>query len=105
MIPVADARDRILADVPGPTPVETLPIARGLSRVLARDVSAPFDVPPADNSAVDGYAVRGTDLRRGGRVRLRVVADLPAGAVYPGGIGTGEALRIMTGAPIPRGAD
>jgi molybdopterin molybdotransferase len=105
MIPVADARARILAEVAGAAPEETRPVARGLGRVLARDVSAPFDVPPADNSAVDGYAMLGSDLAPGGRVRLRVVADLPAGAVYEGGIGSREALRIMTGAPIPRGAD
>jgi molybdopterin molybdotransferase len=105
MIPVSDARARILADVAGATPEETLPVARGLGRVLARDVSAPFDVPPADNSAVDGYAILGADLAPGCRVRLRVVADLPAGAVYEGGIGPRETLRIMTGAPMPRGAD
>jgi molybdopterin molybdotransferase len=105
MIPVADARARILADVAGATPEEMLPVARGLGRVLSRDVSAPLDVPPADNSAVDGYAVRATDLVPGGRVRLRVVADLPAGGVHEGGIGPRETLRIMTGAPIPRGAD
>jgi molybdopterin molybdotransferase len=105
MIPVSDARARILADVAGAAPEETLPVARGLGRVLARDVSAPFDVPPADNSAVDGYAILGADLAPGCRVRLRVVADLPAGAVYEGGIGPRETLRIMTGAPMPRGAD
>jgi molybdopterin molybdotransferase len=105
MIPVADARARILADVASTTPEERIPVARGLGRVLACDVAAPFDVPPADNSAVDGYAVRAADLRPGGRARLRVVADLPAGATYAESIGPGEALRIMTGAPVPRGAD
>jgi molybdopterin molybdotransferase len=105
MIPVADARARILADVAGATPEETLPVARALGRVLARDVRAPFDVPPADNSAVDGYAVQGTDLVPGGRAPLRVVADLPAGAVYEGRVGPGQTLRIMTGAPMPQGAD
>jgi molybdopterin molybdotransferase len=105
MIPVADATARILADVSGTTPEETIAVARGLGRVLARDVSAPFDVPPADNSAVDGYAVGASDLVPGGRVRLRVVADLPAGAVYTGSLEPGETLRIMTGAPMPRGAD
>ena len=105
MIPVAEARARILADVATAAPEETLPVARGLGRVLAKDVRAPFDVPPADNSAVDGYAVRAADLDPGGRARVRVVADLPAGAVYEGGIGPREALRIMTGAPMPRGAD
>jgi molybdopterin molybdotransferase len=105
MIPVAEARARILADVATAAPEETLPVARGLGRVLAKDVRAPFDVPTADNSAVDGFAVRAADLDPGGRARIRVVADLPAGAVYEGGIGPRETLRIMTGAPIPRGAD
>jgi molybdopterin molybdotransferase len=105
MIPVAEARARILADVVTTTPEETLPVARGLGRVLARDVTAPFDVPPADNSAVDGYAVRASDLVPGRRVRLRVVADLPAGTVYAGHLEPGRTLRIMTGAPIPPGAD
>jgi molybdopterin molybdotransferase len=105
MIPVTEARARILADVASAAPEETLPVARGLGRVLAQDVTAPFDVPPADNSAVDGYAVRAADLVASGRARLRVVADLQAGAVYAGGIGPKEALRIMTGASLPRGAD
>ena len=105
MISVADATARILADVAGTMPEETVRVARGLGRVLARDVPAPFDVPPADNSAVDGYAVRASDLRPDGRVRLRVVADLPAGAVYDAPLEPRETLRIMTGAPIPRGAD
>jgi molybdopterin molybdotransferase len=100
-----EARARSLADVATAAPEETLPVARGLGRVLATDVRAPFDVPTADNSAVDGYAIREADLDPGGRARVRVVADLPAGAVYEGGIGPREALRIMTGAPMPRGAD
>jgi molybdopterin molybdotransferase len=104
MIPVADARARILADVAGATPEERLPVARGLGRVLARDILAPFDVPPADNSAVDGFAVRATDLSQG-RARLRVVGDLPAGGVHPSEIGPRETLRIMTGAPMPPGTD
>jgi molybdopterin molybdotransferase len=105
MIPVAEARTRILADVATVAPEETLPVARGLARVLARDVFAPFDVPPADNSAVDGYAVRGSDLAAGDPIRVRLIADLPAGAVFKGSVGSGETLRIMTGAPIPAGAD
>jgi molybdopterin molybdotransferase len=105
MIPVAEARARILADMAIAAPEETLPVARGLGRVLATEVRAPFDVPTADNSAVDGYAIRAADLVPEGCVRVRVVADLPAGAVYEGGIGSREALRIMTGAPMPRGAD
>jgi molybdopterin molybdotransferase len=105
MISVADARARILADVAGATPEESLPVARGLGRVLAREVIAPFDVPPAANSAVDGFAVRATDLSPGGHVRLRVIGDLPAGSVHASVIGARETLRIMTGAPLPEGAD
>jgi molybdopterin molybdotransferase len=105
MIPVAEARARILADIAGAAPEEPLAISHALGRVLAENVTAPFDVPLADNSAVDGYAVRAADLVAGGRTRLRVVADLPAGAIYGHALGSSEALRIMTGAPVPRGAD
>ncbi len=105
MIAVADARARILAQVERATAPETRPLRGALGRVLACDVRAPFDVPPADNSAVDGYAVRAADLRPGGSARFRVVGDLPAGGVFAGAIGRGEALRIMTGAPMPPGAD
>jgi len=105
MIAVADAQARVLAQVVHPTPPEVLPLARALGRTLAHDVRAPFDVPPADNSAVDGYAVRAADLLDPGRARLRVVCDLAAGAFYEGTISPGQALRIMTGAPMPAGAD
>src|SRR5215831_3634712 len=105
MISVAEGQARILAEVVRPISPESVPVAHALGRVLAHDVAAPFDVPPADNSAVDGYAVRAADLVAGGRARLRVVADLPAGVVYAHAIGPREALRIMTGAPMPQGAD
>jgi len=105
MIAVAEARARILAEVTSVTPSQTVAVAEALGRVLARTVTAPFDVPPADNSAVDGYAVRGADLAPTGRTRFTVVADLPAGGVFEGEIGPRQALRIMTGAPMPPGAD
>src|SRR5262245_20276142 len=105
MISVAEGQARILAQVVRPTSPESVSVAHALGRVLARDVLAPFDVPPADNSAVDGYAVRASDLEAPGTARLRVVSDLPAGSTYPGVLGPGEALRIMTGAPMPAGSD
>src|SRR5262245_61113407 len=105
MISVADGQARILAQIVRPISPESVSVAHALSCVLARDVLAAFDVPPADNSAVDGYAVRSLDLKPGEVVRLRVVSDLPAGSVYGGTLGPGEALRIMTGAPMPPGAD
>jgi molybdopterin molybdotransferase len=105
MISVADARAHILAQVVRPTAPELIPVAQGLGRVLARDVQAPFDVPPADNSAVDGYAVGSADIPASGRRELRVIADLPAGSVFAGTLASGESIRIMTGAPLPAGAD
>ena len=105
MISVDEGRARILAQIVRPTEPEVVTLTHALGRVLARDLQAPFDVPPADNSAVDGYAVRAEDLVPGDRARLRVVHDLPAGSVYDGQLSAGEALRIMTGAPMPTGAD
>src|SRR5207253_2678017 len=66
---------------------------------------APFDVPPTDNSAVDGYAVAAADIPPSGTRELIVSADLPAGAVFAGALAAGHAVRIMTGAPMPAGAD
>jgi molybdopterin molybdotransferase len=105
MISVADAQARILAEVGRVAPPEVVPVGDCLGRVLAEDVRAAVDVPPTDNSAVDGYAVRSADIPVTGLRRLRVVGDLPAGAVFDATLGPGEALRIMTGAPVPAGAD
>lgn len=85
-------------------PAEPCPIGAGFGRVLAEDLVARFAVPPFDNSAMDGFAVRNTDVTRG-RTRLRVVGDIPAGASSAPEVGPGEAARVMTGAPLPPGAD
>lgn len=105
MISVKDAQAHILAQVGRAAPPEVVPVGSALGRVLAEDVRAALDVPPTDNSAVDGYAVRSGDIPPAGRRELTVVADLPAGAVFDATLGPGEALRIMTGAPMPAGAD
>ena len=105
MISVQDAQAHILAQVTHAAPPEVLAVTAARGRVLAEDVRAAFDVPPTANSAVDGYAVRSADIPSSGRRVLIVVGDLPAGAVFDGTIGPGEALRIMTGAPMPAGAD
>ncbi len=105
MIPVHEAQARILAQVTSVAPPQILPLPETLGRVLAADVRAPIDVPPTDNSAVDGYAVAHAPLGPGESRSLRVVADLPAGAVFEGAIADAETLRIMTGAPMPAGAD
>ena len=105
MISVADAQARILAEVGRVAPPEVVPVGDCLGRVLAEVVRAAVDVAPTDNSAVDGYAVRSADIPVTGLRQLRVVGDLPAGAVFDATLGPGEALRIMTGAPVPAGAD
>ena len=105
MISVHDGRARILSQITTVAPPELLPVGRALGRVLAEDIRSGMDVPPTDNSAVDGYAVRSADIPSGGTRELTGVADLPAGAVFSGALHTGQALRIMTGAPMPAGAD
>ena len=79
MIAVRDGQNRILAEIATPIPAELVPLPRAYGRVLADDVRAPIDVPPADNSAVDGYAVASADIPELGTRELVVVADLPAG--------------------------
>jgi len=107
MISVEEARERILSYVERLEPVRQ-PVLDSLRQVLAEDVVAPFDVPPLDNTAMDGYAVRAADTVGASPTNpkeLRVVADLPAGAVLDMAVQEGEAVRIMTGAPVPPGAD
>ncbi len=105
MISVQDGQNHILAQITRRMSPELIPLPSALGRVLAEDVRAPFDVPPTDNSAVDGYAVPGADVPESGTRELTVVGDLAAGSVYEGALQRGQALRIMTGAPMPAGAD
>jgi molybdopterin molybdotransferase len=104
MISVADGQNRVLQAIATVTPIEIVPLRAALGRVLAERVRAPFDVPPADNSAVDGYAVSDDDIPGEHPRDLAVIADLPAGAVFGGALARGQAIRIMTGAPLPAGA-
>ena len=105
MISVRDAQAHILDRITAAAPPEFLPLAAALGRVLADDVRAEMDVPPTDNSAVDGYAVASADIPGTGTRALEVVAELAAGSVFAGTLRAGQALRIMTGAPMPAGAD
>ena len=98
-----DALARILAGVPELPPVE-VPILEALGLVLTEDITADRDVPPFANSAMDGYAVRGDDVADA-PAKLRVVGEVAAGGVPGRSVGPGEAIRIMTGAPLPDGAD
>ena len=103
MISVGTAVERILAQVTE-LERERVHIESAFGRVLAENVDSPLDLPPFDNSAMDGYAVRAHDTQNS-PVTLRVVDDIPAGRASTRTIGPGETARIMTGAPIPAGAD
>ncbi len=81
--------------------VETVPLAEAGGRVLAVDVAADRDYPPVDRSIRDGFAVRAADMPG----RVRVVGEVRAGEAFTGRVGVGECVRIMTGAPVPEGAD
>lgn len=89
-------------------PEEHIPITNALGRVLAEDIVSDINLPPFANSSMDGYAVRSSDVAGASHeapVHLRVVMDIPAGAAPTEAIGAGQAARIMTGAPLPNGAD
>ena len=103
MIDLEDARRYVLARSPALPPV-MVAIAESLGCVTAEAVTSAEDVPPFANTAVDGYAVQAADTIAA-PVELRVVGLLAAGAAPTTPVGAGEAIRIMTGAPIPDGAD
>jgi molybdopterin molybdotransferase len=102
MIPVAEARARILAALT-PTPAEIVPVAAAWQRVSAAEVKARLTQPPRDVSAMDGYSLRAVDGVLD--AQLRVVGTTPAGHPWQGAIGPGEAVRTFTGSIIPDGAD
>jgi molybdopterin molybdotransferase len=103
MIPVEEAQQRVLAEV-ALVGTENVVFTDALGRVLREDVRAKTDVPQGDNTAMDGYAVRAADIASP-PVRLRVIEDLPAGTVATKRVDAGTAIRIMTGALMPEGAD
>ena len=107
MISVEEALKLILSTTPI-LGMEKVDIITALGRVIGEDIYSPSDIPPFDNSAMDGYAVKSEDTK-GASIDhpavLMVIEDLPAGYVAKGKIKKGEAIRIMTGAPLPQGAD
>ncbi len=94
---------RIILEQVAVLPAEETPLLGAVGLVLAADVTMPWDLPGWDNSAMDGFAVRSADCT--GPARLRVTGYIPAGGLPAGAVGAGEAVRIMTGAPVPPGAD
>lgn len=103
MLAVEDAVAIVTAGF-APLPAEQISLTAALGRVLAEDVAARLDQPPADVSAMDGYAVRREDTAAG-PTRLTVIGESAAGSPYLGTLGPGQAVRISTGAALPAGAD
>jgi len=103
MLSVAEALRIIQSHTP-PLAVERIDLSDALGRVLAEEVVADSDLPPFDRAQMDGYAVRAVDLTTV-PARLRIVGESAAGRGWRGHLQTGEAVRIMTGAPVPAGAD
>jgi len=104
---LAVARERVL-EAARPRPAERVPLREARGRALREDVIAPHDLPPFRNTSMDGMAIRSADTRvgrAGGNVVLRVVETIRAGQVASRPVEPGEAMRIMTGAPLPEGAD
>src|SRR5437867_4091656 len=107
MISVEEARRRILEHF-APLEAVDVPLPEAVGQVLAVDVVAGFNIPPLANTSMDGYAVRAADTSGAAHTSprtLKVIGWLPAGTVFEGSVGPGEAVRIMTGAPVPEGAD
>ena len=107
LISVAEARQKMLAAFTALDP-EAVEPAQAYGRVLAEPVRAIRDFPPFDNSSMDGFAVRHEDTKTATPstpVSLTVISDIPAGTVNSFHVGSGQAIRIMTGAPMPAGAD
>jgi len=107
MISVKEALDKILPFI-NPLGSEKVSLLEALGRVMAEDIYAPRDLPPYDNSGMDGYAVKYEDIQNASPnhpIKLEVIEDLPAGFISTKAVNKGKAIRIMTGAPIPKGAD
>lgn len=104
MISIEEALSRILKGVGGPLAAEEVSLTEGLGRVVAEDVTARLTQPPLAVSAMDGYAVRAADVARV-PARLAVIGMAPAGRLFAGSVGPGQAVRIFTGAALPEGAD
>src|SRR2546423_8518623 len=103
MIPIAEAVETVLRHTKQ-LGAESGALSKSLGRILAEDIVADTDLPPFDRAQMDGYAVRADDVAST-PARLRIVGESAAGAGWHHEMNSGEARRIMTGAPVPTGAD
>lgn len=105
LLPVAEARRRLFESLQAVGDSVDLPLADALYRVLAADIVSPVDVPPQANSAMDGYALSGTDIPDNGETSLQVVGTAWAGQPFTGTVSAGQAVRIFTGGIMPAACD
>lgn len=105
LMAVAEAQSLIRSRLAAVSEIETVDVQSARGRVVAEDVLSPVSLPPFDNSAVDGYAVRFADLAPSGETRLKIGDRVQAGARASGPLPSRQAIRIFTGAPMPEGAD
>lgn len=107
-IPLEQAIESLLAEIKLVNEYETLPLQKANGRILAEDIWAPFSQPPFDRSPLDGYAFKAEDslgVDRNQPVKLKVIGEVCAGDYFDGEVKSKEAVRIMTGAPIPKGCN
>ncbi|GDY19776.1 molybdopterin molybdenumtransferase MoeA [Verrucomicrobiota bacterium] len=107
MLELEEALSRILTRMPAPRR-EVVPLANALGRVALDPIAAPISLPPFDNSAMDGYAVRAADVTNVSQENprsLRLIGRTAAGEVFGGEVAAGTCVRVFTGSPLPRGAD
>ena len=108
LLSVEEARTAVLAAIQGPTPDEVVYLSEARGRILAEDVISLTALPPWDNSAMDGYAIRAADVAAASEtapIRLEVIGEVRAGGAPETELVRGAAIRIATGAPLPKGAD
>src|SRR6516165_2234521 len=104
LLPVAEAKARILASVPKDRPSEDVALEKAAGRTLAEPLAAKRTQPPKAVSAMDGYAVRACDAAKL-PAKLKLIGESTAGHGFPGSLGPMETVRIFTGAQVPLGAD
>src|SRR5688572_12375021 len=107
MLELEEARRRILTAIK-PLTTETIPLNAAAGRVLAADAISSVDLPPFDNSAMDGYAVRASDVsgaKLDSPVSLKIVGRIAAGEMFSGQMASGETVRLFTGSALPAGTD
>jgi molybdopterin molybdotransferase len=108
LVSVEAARDAVLGAIAGPTAAESVFLSEALGRIVAEDVVSTTALPPWDNSAMDGYAIRAADTQGASEAsprRLELIGEVRAGEAPANEVRRGTAMRIATGAPIPAGAD